>query len=118
MKKLKVFISSPYTLGDKEENVKKSLEVANILIKKGFLPFAPLIYHYQHLLFPQTEEVWLAFDIDWMLECDVVLRLPGESVGADNEVKVAKENNIPVFYDIESLIEYRNVYVFNKIQTT
>ena len=58
-KKMKVFISSPYTLGDKEENVEVSLNVANSLMDMGLTPFAPLLNHYQDLLFPRTEKDWL-----------------------------------------------------------
>jgi hypothetical protein len=32
--------------------------------------------------------------------CDAVLRLPGASSGADNDVKLAKERGIPVYYNI------------------
>lgn len=32
--------------------------------------------------------------------CDGVLRLPGASTGADNDVRIAGERGIPVWYDI------------------
>ena len=32
--------------------------------------------------------------------CDVVLRLPGSSKGADNDVRLARERGIPVYFDI------------------
>jgi len=35
--------------------------------------------------------------------CDAVLRLPGASAGADNDVKLAKERGIPVYYKIEDV---------------
>jgi hypothetical protein len=37
--------------------------------------------------------------------CDAILRLPGESAGADEEVKLAKELGKPVFY---SIVDLRN----------
>jgi len=39
------------------------------------------------------------------LKCNAVLRLPGESKGADAEVALAEENGIDVFYSIEDLIQ-------------
>jgi hypothetical protein len=39
---------------------------------------------------------------------DPLLRLPGESSGADAEVEYAKAHNIPVFYNKADLIEWRN----------
>jgi len=32
--------------------------------------------------------------------CDAVLRLPGESNGADEDVRIAKERGLPVFYSL------------------
>jgi hypothetical protein len=32
--------------------------------------------------------------------CDAVLRLPGDSSGADTDVAIARERGIPVYYDI------------------
>ena len=115
-KKLKVFISSPYTLGNKEVNVKNSLFVANTLMDMNITPFAPLLTHYQNELFLRDEEDWLAWDIEWMLTCDVVLRLPGLSQGADNEVKIAIQNRMPVLYSIDELKEYIDLIKFNNTQ--
>lgn len=35
--------------------------------------------------------------------CDAVLRLPGESKGADNDVRIARERGIPVYYRLEDV---------------
>ena len=35
--------------------------------------------------------------------CDGVLRLPGESSGADNDVRIARERGIPVYTAIDQL---------------
>lgn len=35
--------------------------------------------------------------------CDAVLRLPGESTGADNDVRIAHERGIPVYTSIEQI---------------
>jgi hypothetical protein len=35
--------------------------------------------------------------------CDAVLRLPGASSGADNDVKIARERGIPVYHDISEV---------------
>jgi hypothetical protein len=39
--------------------------------------------------------------------CDAILRLPGESKGADNDVRLAHERGIPVYYDIGEIPVYR-----------
>lgn len=35
--------------------------------------------------------------------CDAVLRLPGKSNGADNDVRIARERGIPVYETIEQI---------------
>ena len=35
--------------------------------------------------------------------CDAVLRLQGESKGADNDVKIALERGLPVYYQLEDV---------------
>jgi hypothetical protein len=38
--------------------------------------------------------------------CDAVLRLAGESKGADNDVRLAKERGIPVYYQLDEVPGY------------
>ncbi|HEV3359852.1 MAG TPA: DUF4406 domain-containing protein [Pseudonocardiaceae bacterium] len=38
-----------------------------------------------------------------LAHCDAVLRLPGESTGADNDVAIAEERGLPVYYRIEDV---------------
>jgi hypothetical protein len=46
-----------------------------------------------------NDEIWLEGDIELMKRCDAVFALPGweNSKGAIEEVRVARENDIPVF---------------------
>ena len=39
--------------------------------------------------------------------CDAVLRLPGESTGADQDVAIARRRGIPVYHQIEEIPGYR-----------
>lgn len=38
-----------------------------------------------------------------LAHCDAVLRLPGESTGADNDVAIAQRGGLPVYYRIEDV---------------
>jgi len=105
---IRCYISSPYTLGSEGENVRISLKVADELINEGFAPFAPLLSHFQHMMFPQDYEVWMSLDLEWIGACDCLLRLSGESAGADRGVEFARSNEIPVFYTINQMVEYYN----------
>jgi len=108
MSKLKVYIASPYTKGDIARNIKRSFECYDNLLKRNFLPFAPLTSHFIHMIYPQNYETWLEIDLEWVKVCDCVLRLSGESKGADLEVKFANKNNIPVFYSIGELVGWQD----------
>jgi hypothetical protein len=107
---IKVYIASPYTKGDVAVNVRTQLEMANKLMDLGFAPFAPLYSHFQHMAFPRPYEDWIKIDLEWVKVCDAVLRLPGESKGADGEVLYATDLNIPVFYTVEELIEWNKQF--------
>jgi len=49
---------------------------------------------------------WMGVDLAWVAVSDAVLRLSGESVGADLETQCADRNGIPVFTNIGELIGY------------
>jgi len=98
-----VYIASPYTKGDVAVNVKKQIDCYDQLMNLGFAPFAPLYSHFQHMAHPHPYEDWIRVDREWVLRCDCLLRLPGESSGADEEVKLARDNRIPVFHSITEL---------------
>ena len=38
--------------------------------------------------------------------CDAVLRLPGASKGAENDVRIARERGIPVYFDIAEIPDH------------
>ena len=103
MKKIKVYIASPYRLGLKEENVLRQVDMFHELMSRGFVPFAPLLNHYVDIHFPHDEMEWLQYDFEWLDMCDCVLRLDGESSGADAEVFRHNAQGKPVFYNIDEL---------------
>ncbi len=104
MKRKLVYIASPYTVGNKLDNVNKSFDVAIELIKRGFAPYAPLYSHYLEERNNFPYETWMDLDMVWLMKCDCVLRLPGESKGADTEVKFALACGvIPVYYSIDEI---------------
>ena len=105
MNSRRVFISSPYTLGDTYENVRRQHDAMAALPMMGHFPFAPLLSHYQQILHPMHWHEWIRWDLEWLAQCQVVLRLPGRSKGADIECVRAKELLIPVVTTRAELIE-------------
>lgn len=104
----RVFISGPYTLGDVAINVKNAMNVANDLINAGYAPFCAHLTHFLHINNQQPYEKWIEIDLVFLETCHALLRIPGESKGAEIEVMTAKRLGIPVFYSLNELIEYFN----------
>lgn len=104
--KASVYIASPYTIGDPVINLRKSLDAAEELVFHDYVPYCPLLCHLWHLASPKSYDFWLTYNMHWVKACDFVLRLPGESEGADLEVRNAVSWGIPVFFTIGQLLEH------------
>jgi len=104
MRMKRVYVAGPYSQGDVAMNVRRAYEAASQLADAGFAPFVPHHTHFWQLMFPRPYEEWLTLDLAFLPCCDAVLRLSGESVGADGEVREARSLGIPVFDDIDNLL--------------
>lgn len=100
----RVYVAGPYSGGDTGQNVHNAIVAANKLRARGFAPYVPHLNHMWHLVAPRTYEDWLDLDFQFLPCCDILLRLPGESPGADKEVELARSLSMLVFHDIPSLI--------------
>jgi len=77
-----------------------------MLLLAGYAPLNPMTtmqlpFAYDNSL---THADWLDSDHPWVLSADAILRLPGESTGADMEVAWAQEAGIPVYYSMEEIV--------------
>ena len=96
----RIYVAGPYTKGDVVLNVRAAVFAADRLAQAGHAPFIPHLNHLWHLLCPHDWDFWCEQDLHWLEVCDCVLRLPGESVGADLEVQRAQELGIPVYWSV------------------
>lgn len=99
-----VYIAGPYTRGDVIVNVRAAIEAADEVARAGFIPYLPHTTALWHLVCPHDVDFWYAYDLEWLQKCDALLRLPGDSTGADNEVAFAQEHEIPVFHRLHDLV--------------
>ncbi|MYT72511.1 MULTISPECIES: DUF4406 domain-containing protein [unclassified Streptomyces] len=63
-----------------------------VLRSAGAGPTDPLA---DQVLYPTAERL--------LARCDAVLRLPGESAGADQDVAIARRRGLPVFHDVAEI---------------
>lgn len=109
-----VYVAGPVT-GDPWGCVKKATVAYRWLRSLGVVPFLPQLSVLHEMVDPQPYEEWLRYDFEVIANCDGLLRLPGESRGADAEVDFANRRRIPVWFmdDSESrsrLIEWADAW--------
>ena len=106
----RIYIAGPYSSGDTIQNVRTAVLAGDKVAKAGYYPFIPHLTHFWHFICPHEYEFWLDQDIAWLLTCDYLVRLPGESSGADKEVIVAFNADIPVFFSVEACLDWITRY--------
>jgi hypothetical protein len=112
-----ILIAGPYRGGTNDDPVliKKNLDnlesVALPLFRKGHIPMIgewvalPLM----HLAGSKEVGVSIWDEIQYPIahrlleKCDAVLRLEGASKGADNDVRIAKEQGLKIYYSLEEI---------------
>jgi hypothetical protein len=104
-----VYISGPITLGDRHANVRQATQAFATLRRHGYAVICP---HWSQLAewahpelvggLPHSE--WINNDLPLVERSDAVLRLPGESRGADEECEYALACGIPVYECILDLV--------------
>lgn len=121
---IKIYIASPYTNGDKLENVHLQMKVSNELLDRGYAPYTPLLTHFQEQYHPRGEHDWLKLDFEFLACCDVLIRIKpikeGHEIlspGADKEEEKARELGIPVFWfnTVEQMCDFLDTQPFETI---
>lgn len=103
----RVYIAGPYTKGDLNKNIRVAMEAAETVISMGFSPFIPHLYFFVELAgYTHGYETWMRIDQDFLYDCQICIRVPGESSGADREVAWCMKNGVPVY----TLDEFRAAY--------
>jgi hypothetical protein len=112
-----ILIAGPYRSGTGDDpakmaaNLKRLEDMSWPIFQKGHVPMigewaALPIWHaaggervgdalYDKVLHPTAHRL--------LQHCDAVLRLPGISAGADNDVKIARQRGIPVYFTIDEI---------------
>ena len=100
-----IYIAGPYSKDDPVVNTANAVKAGDLLAREGYIPFIPHLTLFWHFISPHDIDFWYKYDMAWLAKCDCLLRLPGESPGADNEVHWAKKLKMPVYYSVEEAIK-------------
>lgn len=117
-----VYVAGPLGKGDLVKNISRAHDAGIALLKAGLsviVPHGSCFWANQwiapmgnYALMPCVEPKgiahadWLAMDLEIVRRCDAVLRLEGDSIGADMEVDEADRRGIPVFYSVENVLRH------------
>ena len=98
-----VYVAHPITIGGPDKNMRKMIDACQEVWKLGHYAYGAFGNLIWEVVYPKNEKEYLDHDIAWLKKCDIVWRIPGESKGADYEVKIAKELGIKVVYNLTQL---------------
>jgi hypothetical protein len=93
-------------------NMKRGMQLAVRVLQAGMAPFCPWL-DYQFSLMsekPVTLEHYYNYSMSWLLVSDAVIVVPENaetSKGTQAEIKKAQELGIPVFYEFEELLKWK-----------
>lgn len=88
---------------EQQQHVERACGVGVELLKAGFAPFIP---HLSWYIDPYTKyHEWYAIDLEFVRRSDAVLRISGQSRGADIETELAGTLGVPVFHSVEEIIK-------------
>lgn len=100
-----VYISGPVTKGNRNWNVYQGFEAQRELTESGYAPINPIASATYPFAWEEgfPHETWMEVDLALVARADAVLRLPGESRGADEECAFADFKGIPVYGTVDDL---------------
>jgi len=101
---MRIYVAGPMTSSGREmvQNIRDAISCSDWLIRLGHAPYVPQLTHFWNLMSTHTWEEWLRLDEAWLMQCECLVRLPGESEGADREVAFCREHGIPVYLGMEA----------------
>lgn len=90
-----VYIAAPYS-SDPKTNTVAAIEFAGVLMDHQIAwPIVPHLSHLWNAIAPRPYDDWIALDLALLERCDGLIRLQGDSPGADGEVARAGELELP-----------------------
>ena len=114
---LLILIAGPYRSGTNDDPLKMSANLRRLenfalpIYRTGHIPMIGEWVALPILRSAESREVDSVVHEEFLYpvaarlltRCDAVLRIPGESEGADQDVRIARERGLPVFHSVEEI---------------
>lgn len=92
-----LYVAGPYTNPDPVENTHAACKAAMVIYDEtNWCPVVPHLSLLWHAVVPRAYQHWLDYDLHLLRKCDAVVRLPGGSTGADQEIVFARKHGIQI----------------------
>src|SRR3954463_14934759 len=104
---IRVYVAGPITKGVVMHNIYNAIKIGDQLLALGFAPFIPHVTCLWDIVSPHSYEDWCKRDDEWLKQCQVILRMEGESKGADAECSLGRSSGIPIVYSVAELVKWR-----------
>jgi hypothetical protein len=104
-RRTRIYVAGPMTSsGNPYNNINRGISAATVLLDRGYAPYLPhLTCFWEAAVGTRNIATWLELDFAFLETCDAMLRLDGESHGADSEKAFALMHNIPVYHSLDTL---------------
>lgn len=90
-----IYIAGPYS-SDPVSGLRNAVIAAERVLQAGATPLVPHLTMAWYLVSGHDPAFYYAYDLDILAHCQGLIRLKGESKGADKEVEEAERLGIPV----------------------
>ena len=110
--RIRVYVAGAYSADNVIavlDNMRRGMRICTQLFVTGYAPFCPWFdYHFQLMLREDealTVNDYYEYSIAWLLAADCVYVMPDSEVsrGTAREIELARENNIPVYFQLSLL---------------
>lgn len=113
---LRVYVAGAISKGDLMVNIRRAVDAGAKIIDAGHEAFVPHMSCYFNIIHPFHYERWMTWDFAWIEVCHALVRIPGESSGADREMVFARDHNIPVYLGVDDFLNSIQVAQYNLTQ--
>lgn len=108
MRRPRIYLSGPITKGDRTLNFATACSIHKELMERGFSVLNPMLSMMHPDAWVIDHETWLENDLPWVACADIVLRLLGESKGAEAECRLAELSGVEVTTSWHRLMEWKD----------
>jgi hypothetical protein len=101
-----VYIAGPYS-ADPVAGTRRAIGAGIALWQTGLVtPLIPHLSLLADLVHPMPVDEWYRYDLELLDRCDALLRLPGDSIGADLEARHAARRDLIVFHAFDDVVNW------------